>query len=56
VGYERGEKFDLSALGVTMANVHIGSGSIVVDLGGAEDLTILVNTGGITARDFIFGG
>jgi Ca2+-binding RTX toxin-like protein len=54
VGYEHGEKFDLSALHVTWANVHISATSILVDLPGAEDLVIQLNTAGITASDFIF--
>jgi Ca2+-binding RTX toxin-like protein len=54
VGYQKGEKFDLSAFDVTSADVKINKGSIVVELG-AEDLTILVSTSGITPNDFIFG-
>ena len=53
VGYEKGEKFDLSDLDVTWADVTINATSIVVDLG-ADDLVILLNTTGITANDFIF--
>jgi serralysin len=55
VGYEKGEKFDLSAFDVSWADVTITATKIVVDLDGAQDLTILLNTTGITASDFIFG-
>jgi hypothetical protein len=34
--------------------VHITAGSSVVDLAGADDLTILLNTSGIGRNDFIF--
>jgi len=54
IGYERGEKFDLSTLHVSWAEVHITAGSIVVDLAGADDLTIMLNTSGIGRNDFIF--
>jgi serralysin len=54
IGYQRGEDFDLSALRVTWSNVTINATSILVDLKGDEDLTILVNTTGITISDFIF--
>jgi Ca2+-binding RTX toxin-like protein len=54
LGYERGEKFDLSHLGVHWSDVTIGAGKITVDLAGSNDLVILVNTSGITQGDFIF--
>ena len=52
VGYLRGEDFDLSAFGITDANVTILSNSVVIDLG-ADDLTIL-GTKGVTMGDMIF--
>jgi serralysin len=55
LGYQRGEKFDLSALDVTWSDVTITPTSIVVDLDGPQDLTILLNTAGITSNDFLFG-
>ena len=55
VGYEKGEKFDLSDLDVTWSDVTINATGITVDLDGAEDLVILLSTAGITANDFIFG-
>jgi len=55
VGYEKGEKFDLSDLDVTWSDVTINPTNIVVDLDGAADLVILLNTTGVTANDFIFG-
>jgi Ca2+-binding RTX toxin-like protein len=54
VGYERGEDFDLSAFEVAWADVTLNANSIVVDLDGDEDLTILMNTSLVTANDFIF--
>ncbi|RAK57234.1 M10 family metallopeptidase C-terminal domain-containing protein [Phenylobacterium deserti] len=54
VGYQKGEQFDLSALNVTWADVTIESGRIGVDLEGDQDLTIIVNTSGITQGNFIF--
>ncbi len=54
IGYERGEKFDLSTLHVSWADVRINPGSIVVDLAGPDDLTIMLNTSGIGRNDFIF--
>ena len=55
VGYEKGEKFDLSDLDVTWSDVTITATSITVDLDGTDDLVILLSTTGITASDFIFG-
>jgi Ca2+-binding RTX toxin-like protein len=52
-GYETGEDIDLSGLGVTMSNVTILSDRIVVDLQGAQDLTILFNTRGFSTTDLI---
>jgi hypothetical protein len=55
LGYEHGEKFDLSDLGVTWANVTINATSIEVDLAGPNDLVIqLASTAGISQGDFIF--
>jgi Ca2+-binding RTX toxin-like protein len=54
VGYEHGEKFDLSALHVHWSDVTITSNKIVVELG-ANDLTIYLNTSGIGPGDFLFG-
>jgi Ca2+-binding RTX toxin-like protein len=54
IGYEHGEKFDLSTLHVSWAEVHITASSIVVDLAGVDDLTIMLNTSGIGRNDFIF--
>lgn len=56
LGYEKGEKFDLSHLtGVTWSDVTIQANKILVDLDGPEDLSILLNTNGIGQGDFIFG-
>jgi Ca2+-binding RTX toxin-like protein len=52
-GYETGEDIDLSGLGVTRNNVTILSDRIVVDLQGAQDLTILFNTRGFSTTDLI---
>ena len=52
-GYETGEDIDLSGLGVTMANVSILADRIVVDLQGAQDLTIMFNTKGFSTTDLI---
>jgi serralysin len=52
-GYETGEDIDLSGLGVTMSDVTILSDRIVVDLQGAQDLTILFNTKGFSTTDLI---
>ena len=52
-GYETGEDIDLSGLGVTMSDVTILSDRIVVDLQGAQDLTIRFNTGGFSTTDLI---
>jgi len=54
IGYEKGEKFDLSALHVTWSDVTINKTSIFVDLDGDDDLTIMLNTVNVTAGDFIF--
>lgn len=54
VGYEKGEKFDLSALGVSWSDVTISANQILVELG-ADDLVILLNTAGVKQSDFIFG-
>ena len=52
-GYQRGEKIDLSALGVTLANVTISATGILVDLVG-DDLAIAFNTRGFSADDLVF--
>ena len=52
-GYETGEDIDLSGLGATMANVSILADRIVVDLQGAQDLTIMFNTKGFSTTDLI---
>ena len=55
VGYEKGEKFDLSALGATWGDVTLSSNQIVIDLAGANDLIIQIgSTTGISQADFIF--
>jgi serralysin len=54
IGYEKGEKFDLSALHVTWSDVTINKTNIFVDLDGDDDLTIMLNTVNVTAGDFIF--
>lgn len=54
VGYEKGEKIDLSALDVTMGNVTIFANRIVVDLAGADDLTIMFNTNNFSTQNLIF--
>ncbi len=51
-GYEKGEDFDLTALGVTAANVQILKDKVVIELGD-NDLTIL-GTAGVTIGDMIF--
>ena len=53
VGYQAGEKLDLSDLGVTAAAVTITGGTVHVELG-AEDLTIL-GANGVTMSNIIFG-
>ena len=53
-GYQRGEKIDLSALGVTMADVTISRSGIFVELG-ADDLTIQFDTRNFSAADLVFG-
>ena len=54
VGYQRGEKIDLSALAVTLANVTVSATGIFVDLVGAADLTIAFNTRGFSTADLVF--
>ncbi len=54
IGYQKGEKFDLSALGVTWSDVTINADRILVDLEGEDDLTIVVRTTGVRQDDFIF--
>ena len=54
VGYQRGEKIDLSALGVTLANVTVSATGIFVDLVGAEDLRIAFATRDFSTADLIF--
>jgi serralysin len=54
VGYEKGEKFDLSAFDVSWSDVTISANQIFVELG-ADDLVILLNTAGIKQSDFLFG-
>lgn len=54
IGYEKGEKLDLSDLNVTWSDITITATSIFVDLEGADDLLVLFNTTGVTAGDFIF--
>jgi Ca2+-binding RTX toxin-like protein len=54
VGYESGEDIDLSAFHVTIDDVTVTSTGIVVDLDGAQDLTIAFNTRGFSASDLIF--
>ena len=54
VGYQRGEKIDLSAFGVTLANVTISATGIFVDLAGpGPDLTIAFNTRGFSTADLV---
>jgi hypothetical protein len=53
VGYEKGEKIDLSALDVTLADVTVFSNRIVVELG-ADDLTIMFNTKNFSTGNLIF--
>jgi Ca2+-binding RTX toxin-like protein len=54
IGYQKGEKFDLSALGVSWSDVTLHKNDISVDLDGDEDLVIVVGTSGISQGDFIF--
>jgi serralysin len=54
VGYEKGEKFDLSALDVSWSDVTITASQILVELG-VDDLVIVLNTAGVKQSDFIFG-
>lgn len=51
--YERGETLDLRLLEVSWAEVTINAASILVDLDGELDLTILVNTSTITQANFV---
>lgn len=53
VGYQAGETIDISAFGVTMANVRILATGIYVDLPGVDDLTILFNTRLFTVANLI---
>ena len=53
VGYQKGEKLDLSEFGVTSDNVTIVGGTVTVDLG-VDDLTIL-GANGVTMSNIVFG-
>lgn len=55
VGYQRGERIDLSALGVTMDDVTITKSGILVDLEGSADLLIQFNTTALSTSDLYFG-
>jgi Ca2+-binding RTX toxin-like protein len=51
VGYQKGEDFDLTALGVTATDVQILKGKVIIELGD-NDLTIL-GTAGVTMGDIL---
>ena len=55
IGYEAGEMIDLSALGVTEADVRITRAGIMVDLEGPQDLLIQFDTRGFDSGDLFFG-
>jgi Ca2+-binding RTX toxin-like protein len=54
VGYEAGEKIDLSALGVTLEDVTVSRAGLFVDLDGPQDLLIQFDTRGFSTDDLIF--
>jgi Ca2+-binding RTX toxin-like protein len=56
VGYQQGEKIDLSALGVTLDDVRVSRAGLMVDLEGPQDLLIQFDTRGFDTSNLIFDG